>query len=171
MQKSYNFYWMHGTDSTDVTDALLAYKNTNFATFGFVLQTLYVPHTQSVSIAEFAGPVVVEEVDEYVAVEHVVMDIIKDSPMIFFFYSVNEYWNSFSHIVVCSSDSNHMIGKHFLGTVWSVYSVTRGVDIPFPHLPASPVKIQTLSKSILHHPNLLNCVVVLKYIFECFIVN
>ena len=111
---------------------------------------------------------------EYVAVEHVVMDmevIIKDSPMIFFFYSVNEYWNSFSHIVVCSSDSNHMIGKHFLGTVWSVYSVTRGVDIPFPHLPASPVKIQTLSKSILHHPNLLNCVVVLKYIFECFIVN
>ena len=106
---------MHGTDSTDLTDALLAYKNTNFATFGFVLQTLYVPHTQSVSIAEFAGPVVVEEVGEYVAVEHVVMDIIKDSPMIFFFYSVNEYWNSFSHIVVCSSDSNHMIGKHFLG--------------------------------------------------------
>ena len=47
----------------------------------------YVPHTQSVSIAEFAGPVVVEEVGEYVAVEHVVMDmevIIKDSPMIFF---------------------------------------------------------------------------------------
>ena len=46
------------------------------------------PHTQSVSIAEFAGPVVVEEVGEYVAVEHVVMDmevIIKDSPMIFFF--------------------------------------------------------------------------------------
>ena len=88
MQKSYNFYWMHGTDSTDLTDALLAYKNTNFATFGFVLQTLYVPHTQSVSIAEFAGPVVVEEVGEYVAVEHVVMDmevIIKDSPMIFFF--------------------------------------------------------------------------------------
>ena len=104
--------------STDLT-VLLAYKNTNFATFGFVIQTLYGPHTQSVFIAEFAGPVVVEEVDEYVAVEHVVMDmevIIKDSPMIFLFFdSVDEYWNSFSHIVVCSSDSNHMIGKHFLG--------------------------------------------------------
>ena len=80
---------MHGTDSTDLTDALLAYKNTNFATFGIVLQTLYVPHTQNVSIAEFAGPVVLEEVGEYVAVEHVVMDmevIIKDSLMMIFFF-------------------------------------------------------------------------------------
>ena len=78
---------MHGTDSTDLTDALLAYKNTNFATLGFVLQTLYVraPHSECFHIAEFAGTVVVEEVGEYVAVEHVVMDIIKDSPMIFFF--------------------------------------------------------------------------------------
>ena len=77
--------------STDLT-VLLAYKNTNFATFGFVTQTLYGPHTQSVFKAEFADPVVVEEVDEYVAVEHVVMDmevIIKDSPMIFLFFTLS----------------------------------------------------------------------------------